>query len=130
MLDTGSGRYTRLTARDARQVWPLWSGDAQSIFYVSDRGGAENLWTRGTTPDARDRQISQNEWVVVESRRGRVLARAFVSHVVRPGQCFMPMHYAKVNRLTFPAFDPYSRQPSYKNCAVRLLRKSEVFDLE
>ena len=42
----------------------------------------------------------------------------------------MPMHYAKVNQLTFAAFDPYSRQPSYKNCAVRLRRKSEVPDLE
>jgi assimilatory nitrate reductase catalytic subunit len=40
------------------------------------------------------------------------------------------MHYAKVNQLTFAAFDPYSRQPSYKNCAVRLRRKSEVPDLE
>ena len=28
------------------------------------------------------------------------------------------MHYEEVNRLTHPAFDPYSRQPSYKACAV------------
>ena len=32
----------------------------------------------------------------------------------------MPMHYETMNRLTFAAFDPYSRQPSYKACAVRL----------
>jgi hypothetical protein len=30
------------------------------------------------------------------------------------------MHYREVNRLTFPAFDPYSRQPSYKACAVKV----------
>jgi assimilatory nitrate reductase catalytic subunit len=76
--------------------------------------------------DARELDIGQNEWVVVESRRGHVVARAFVSHVVQPGQCFMPMHYAKTNQLTFPSFDPYSRQPSYKNCAVRLRRRSDV----
>jgi anaerobic selenocysteine-containing dehydrogenase len=63
---------------------------------------------------------------VVESRRGQVVARAFVSHVVQPGQCFMPMHYAKTNQLTFASFDPYSRQPSYKNCAVKLRRRSDV----
>jgi assimilatory nitrate reductase catalytic subunit len=76
--------------------------------------------------DAREHAINQNEWVVVESRRGQVVARAFVSHVVQPGQCFMPMHYAKVNQLTFPSFDPYSRQPSYKNCAVKLRRRKDV----
>jgi len=80
--------------------------------------------------DARAQEISQNEWVVVESRRGRVKARAFISHVVQPGQCFMPMHYARTNQLTFAAFDPYSRQPSYKNCAVRVRRRSDVLDME
>ena len=76
--------------------------------------------------DARQLELAQNEWVVVESRRAQVTARVFISHVVQPGQCFMPMHYAKTNQLTFPSFDAYSRQPSYKNCAVRLRRKSDV----
>jgi assimilatory nitrate reductase catalytic subunit len=76
--------------------------------------------------DARLYNIQQNEWVVVESRRGRAVARAFISHVVQPGQCFMPMHYAKTNQLTFASFDPYSRQPSYKNCAVKLRRRADV----
>lgn len=30
------------------------------------------------------------------------------------------MHYEAVNRLTFPSYDPHSRQPSYKHCAVRV----------
>ena len=34
------------------------------------------------------------------------------------GQVFMPMHYPEVNRLTHPSFDPHSRQPNYKHCAV------------
>ena len=80
--------------------------------------------------DARSLEIEQNEWVVVESRRGQVTARAFISHVVQPGQCFMPMHYAKTNQLTFAAFDPYSRQPSYKSCAVRIRRKRDVPELD
>jgi len=36
------------------------------------------------------------------------------------GQVFAPMHDVQTNRLTFPAFDPQSRQPSYKACAVRV----------
>lgn len=36
----------------------------------------------------------------------------------------MPMHYASTNRLTFPAFDPHSRQPSYKACAVQIERQA------
>jgi tricorn protease len=37
--------YREVTPRDARQVWPMWSRDGRAIFYVSDRGGAENLWS-------------------------------------------------------------------------------------
>jgi assimilatory nitrate reductase catalytic subunit len=33
------------------------------------------------------------------------------------------MHYEEMNRLTFPAFDPHSRQPSYKACAVSVERE-------
>jgi len=58
--------------------------------------------------------------VVVESRRGAVRARAFVSPGVSRGQVFLPMHDPGTNRLTFSEFDPYSRQPSYKSCAVRV----------
>jgi assimilatory nitrate reductase catalytic subunit len=47
---------------------------------------------------------------------------AFLTPTVQPGQVFLPMHYAEVNRLTRSSFDPYSRQPSYKHCAVRLER--------
>ncbi|MNC95920.1 Nitrate reductase [compost metagenome] len=60
--------------------------------------------------------------VIVRSRRGRVRARAFVTHVVQPGTLFMPMHDPGTNLLTYPSFDPYSRQPSYKACAVRVER--------
>ena len=47
----------------------------------------------------------------------------FVTPSVQPGQVFMPMHYATVNQLTLSSFDPYSKQPSYKACAVRVRRE-------
>ncbi len=47
-------------------------------------------------------------------------ATAFLTRTVRPGQVFIPMHYEDTNRLTDAVFDPHSKQPSYKACAVRL----------
>jgi anaerobic selenocysteine-containing dehydrogenase len=64
--------------------------------------------------------IAPSAQVRVRSRRGELSARAFVTPTVQPGQVFIPMHYAATNQLTLAAFDPYSRQPAYKACAVQL----------
>jgi anaerobic selenocysteine-containing dehydrogenase len=45
-----------------------------------------------------------------------------VTATVQPGQVFMPMHFPAVNQLTHAAFDPHSRQPAYKACAVAVKR--------
>ena len=45
----GRGRpdaYTQLTARNGKSSWPMWSADGASIYFMSDRDGAENLWVR------------------------------------------------------------------------------------
>ncbi|HEY6725883.1 MAG TPA: molybdopterin dinucleotide binding domain-containing protein, partial [Polyangiaceae bacterium] len=76
--------------------------------------------------DARQLGIAPDDSVAVTSPRGSVLARAFVTNNVQPGHVFMPMHYETMNQLTFSAFDPYSRQPAYKACAVRLSKASEL----
>ena len=47
-------------------------------------------------------------------------ARAHVTPTVGKGRVFVSMHDARTNRLTFPAFDPQSRQPSYKYAAVEV----------
>ena len=58
--------------------------------------------------------------VEVASRRGSCQVDLVVTAQVQPGHVFMSMHFEETNRLTFPAFDPYSRQPAYKHCAVQL----------
>jgi anaerobic selenocysteine-containing dehydrogenase len=70
--------------------------------------------------DAQRLQIQRNSVVTISSRRAEIRATAFVTPTVQRGQLFIPMHYREVNRLTFPAFDAYSRQPSYKACAVKI----------
>src|ERR1051325_1773260 len=45
-FDGGAGTYERVTAPGgAKELWPMWSGDGRSLFYISDRSGAQNLWT-------------------------------------------------------------------------------------
>lgn len=56
----------------------------------------------------------------VASRRGCGVLTAYVTSSVAAGQVFIPMHYDIANRLTLSHFDPYSRQPSYKNCSIKI----------
>ena len=75
--------------------------------------------------DAKREGIRPNSQVQVQSQRGKIVARAYLTQSVPPGQVFIPMHYAETNQLTLAHYDPYSRQPSYKNCAVRIRPASE-----
>ena len=79
-----------------------------------------NAYVEINPEDAERLDISPNRQVAIISRRARVECTAFVTSSVRPGQVFVPMHYGIANRLTKSSFDPHSRQPSYKYCAVRL----------
>ncbi len=76
--------------------------------------------------DASQFAIQHNDHVLVQSRRGSLIARACLTPTVSRGQVFLPMHYDTVNRLTLSHFDPHSRQPSYKDCAVRIERATRT----
>lgn len=72
--------------------------------------------------DAQARGIHQLDRVEVTSRRGSVSVKAMITSAVGQGQVFIPMHYTEANVLTLPHFDPHSRQPSFKDCAVQVRR--------
>ena len=38
--------YEKITSGGAKELWPMWSKDGQSIYYVSDRNGTQNLWVK------------------------------------------------------------------------------------
>ncbi|AMW05918.1 S41 family peptidase [Gemmatimonas phototrophica] len=39
--------YTRLSDDGgSKDLWPMWSPDGRTVFYMSDRTGPENLWSR------------------------------------------------------------------------------------
>jgi assimilatory nitrate reductase catalytic subunit len=72
--------------------------------------------------DAARLAITSGDRVTLRSRRGETTLRARVTSSVQPGQLFTAMHHEGANRLTLRAFDPHSRQPAYKHCAVSVAR--------
>lgn len=37
--------YERLTESGAKELWPMWSPDGKTLYYMSDRTQAQNLWS-------------------------------------------------------------------------------------
>lgn len=72
--------------------------------------------------DARREGIEQDMMVWVESRRGGASFRAKITDRIREGLVFATMHSAKhlINKVTNDVYDPHSRQPDYKRCAVNV----------
>jgi assimilatory nitrate reductase catalytic subunit len=112
--------FLLLTGRGSSAQWHTGSRTDKSAVL---RKLAPTVLTVEIHPDDGARlKIFTSDRVVVRSRRGEAEAVALVTPTVQPGQVFMPMHFEAVNRLTFPAFDPHSRQPAYKACAVAIAR--------
>ncbi len=42
--DGATASYRRVTDGGAKQMWPMWAADGRTLFYVSDRSGAQNIW--------------------------------------------------------------------------------------
>jgi formate dehydrogenase alpha subunit len=73
--------------------------------------------------DARRLGLEDGEAVRVTSRRGELEGHARLTEAVRPGAIFVPfvkLADSAANFLTNAAFDPASKIPEYKVCAVRV----------
>ncbi|MEI6714873.1 MAG: nitrate reductase [Verrucomicrobiota bacterium] len=110
--------FVLLTGRGTSSQWHTQTRTGKSA--VLRKMAPEFVYLELNPEDAGRLKIKDQALVEVSSRRGRLVATALVSGSVNPGQVFLPMHYATVNQLTYPSFDPYSRQPSYKACAVQI----------
>ncbi len=49
--------YRRLLPADAKHAWPMWSPDGKTLFYMSDKSGAENIWSADAASGA-ERQVT------------------------------------------------------------------------
>ncbi len=64
MRDGSPAAYERITEGGAKEMWPMWSADGAGLFYVSDRSGAQNVWSRALRGQAKQ---------ITKFKDGRVL---------------------------------------------------------
>ena len=124
-------------AIDARYPLHLNTGRLRDQWHAMSRTGkVARLFAHADTPvlsmNVRDmelRRLTAGDLVRVKSRRGEVAVAVEASDSVRPGQCFLPMHWGArfmgglgVNALTLPTFDAVSKQPEFKHAAVQVAK--------
>ena len=112
--------FTLLTGRGTSSQWHTQSRTGKSDIL-------KKLYPAGCyveihPKDAARFNLKAGGRVTIRSRRGQMEAAVYLAPTVQQGQIFLPMHYPEVNRLTHPSFDPHSRQPNYKACAVNIQR--------
>ncbi len=86
-------------------------------------------WLEMNPRDAKRLGFKPHDQVDIVSKRSRVRSVELrVTEIVAPGQVFMPFHFVETNSnlVTQSAFDPISREPNYKQCAVRVEKAGEV----
>ncbi len=70
--------------------------------------------------------IQRGEYVRLVSRRSDAVVMAQPTHRVPINMVFLPFHFHDcANRLTLGLLDPYSRQPAYKQSAVRIEKMAD-----
>ncbi len=82
-----------------------------------------SAWLEMNPKDAIRLSLKQHDKVTLVSRRGRVPGLELrITEIIAPGQVFMPFHFVETNanQVTQSAFDPISREPNYKQCAVKV----------
>jgi assimilatory nitrate reductase catalytic subunit len=86
-----------------------------------------NAWLEMNPVDATRLELKPHDRVTVRSRRGAVCDLELrITGIIAPGQVFMPFHFSETNSniVTLGAFDPISREPNFKQCAVCVERTS------
>ncbi len=111
--------------------YPFWlnSGRVVEHFHTRTRTGKignSNKFSptayMEVNPDAAaELGVEHQSYVRLVSRRGDAVVMVQLTQRVPRNMVFIPFHYHDcVNRLTLGLLDPYSRQPAFKQCAVRI----------
>ncbi len=131
----------RITAETPSARYPLHlnSGRLRDQWHGMSRTGlVARLYSHEAEPmlhmhkdDMERRNLASGDLVKVKSKRGDVVLKVLQSATLRPGQCFVPMHWGAntmggqgVNVLMPADFDPYSKQPELKHAAVQVEKYS------
>ena len=130
--------YEKVVDLNGRNAWPMWMPDGKSLFFMSDRGGAENLWTltlggkmRQVTKFTDGRvlwpSISYDGKAVVFERDFKIWqldtknGEAYVIPITLVGSAFTP----EISHLTLNTFNDLSLSADGRK--VALIAHGEVF---
>jgi len=66
--------------------------------------------------------VAYGDTVVLENPRGQIRCKVVITSMIAPGSCFVPMHFNEgpVNALTVWAVDKFSKEPNFKQQAVKI----------
>ena len=67
-------QYEQITKDDAKNAWPMWSGDGKTLYYMSDQSGAENSGA-SRSPAATREQLTSFKNGRLCGRRSRTTER-------------------------------------------------------
>lgn len=113
------------------EEYPFWmnSGRVVEHFHTRTRTGKIGNCNKFSptpymemNPDAaREMGIAHQSYVRITSRRGDSVVMVQLTQRVPRNMVFIPFHfYDCVNRVSLGLLDPHSRQPAFKQCAVRI----------
>ncbi len=102
-----------------------WHTGTMTMRVPQLRAAMPNAYVEVNRADARRLGFTNGEMVRVESRRGHVDVPVWIGGrgAPPPGSVFVPFFDERVliNNVTLDAYDPISKQPDYKKCAVRVV---------
>jgi nitrate reductase NapA len=111
------------------RVLEHWHSGTMTMRIPQLRGAMPQAYVEVNPHDARRMGIGQGEVVVLQTRRGQLELPAWIGGRSQPppGSVFVPFFDERllINQLTLDAHDPISKQPDYKKCAARLVRKGQ-----
>jgi predicted molibdopterin-dependent oxidoreductase YjgC len=134
-FEDGKARLIPLAFVDNNETpdeeYPFWFNTGRVIEHWHTRtktGRIGNLNKFSPLPylemnprDGRRLGVATMEHARVSSRRGSIEVLVQLTERSAPGQVFLPFHFSNgANLLTLGLLDPHSRQPAYKQCAVKI----------
>lgn len=111
------------------RVLEHWHSGTMTRRIPQLRAAMPQAYVEMNRADARSLGIQNGEQVRVESRRGSVDLPVWLGGRGEPppGSVFVPFfdERTEINRVTLHLFDPFSKQPDYKKCAVTVRRLAQ-----
>jgi len=111
---------------DTGRVLEHWHTGTMTMRVPQLRRAMPGAYVEINREDARKLGVKTGDDVKLETRRGEIVLTAWIDGRAScpPGHVFVPFfdEMRLINRLTLEAYCPFSKQPDYKKCAVRLTK--------